>query len=205
MNIKNNFPFLSTVFLVILFVLSCQGMRREVVSFRTHVNFFEANLVKSEKFNKILINRIKRKPSSFSSVANDNITENLRFHLLNSGFIVGLTVYQEDNNSEPSELLDLEQKQIKEFIKQNDSDILIDGFLYEKNTGNILDETVSTGIILKAYNKNGILIGKFVLNSPYSTEDFENNFLLSGLLSKKIDTIFKNRIETSYNLLKYFK
>lgn len=180
-------------------------MRREVVSFRTHVNFFEANLVKSEKFNKILINRIKRKPSSFSSVANDNITENLRFHLLNSGFIVGLTVYQEDNNSEPSELLDLEQKQIKEFIKQNDSDILIDGFLYEKNTGNILDETVSTGIILKAYNKNGILIGKFVLNSPYSTEDFENNFLLSGLLSKKIDTIFKNRIETSYNLLKYFK
>lgn len=204
MAIKNNFSLVSTLILMLIFV-SCQNIKRQIVIYKTEVDFYEGTSIKKEKLNKIVINRIKKKPSSFVSVANDNITENLRFHLLNLGFVVNITNVKEKESLASTELLDLEPSRILELIRLNNSDLLIDGFLYEKNTGNILDETISTGIVLKAYNKNGLLVGKFVLNSTYTTEEFESNFILSGLLAKKISDVLKNNNKNSFNILNYFK
>ncbi|EJZ42337.1 lipoprotein [Leptospira licerasiae] len=65
-------------------------------------------------------------------------------------------------------------------------DIYVDGYIYEKRLGNILDEEITTGIFIRMYSQNGTLLGQLKLSSPVTTEIFSNNSILAEMMASKI-------------------
>ncbi|WP_158586416.1 lipoprotein [Leptospira stimsonii] len=78
--------------------------------------------------------------------------------------------------------------------------VYIDGYIYEKRTGNILDESVTTGIFLRLYNSSGILVAQIKLNSGVTMEIFDNNTLIAEMASERIRSVLvKDSRSNSFN------
>ncbi|TGL32558.1 lipoprotein [Leptospira koniambonensis] len=78
-------------------------------------------------------------------------------------------------------------------------DIYLDGYIYEKKLGNILDEEITTGIFIRIYSQGGSLIGQLKLSSPVTTEIFLNNSTLAEMMARKIATTVGFSSKSGFN------
>ncbi|TGM06665.1 hypothetical protein [Leptospira jelokensis] len=163
---------------------------------RTEINFSDFTDGKHKDFKKIILRRISQKPSNFSVASRDNFTESLRFELVKQGYKVEIlkeeiltknTGKQENNIFVPDNSLELTKDTIKDIFQTSpEAEILVDGYIYEKDLGNVIDPDFSVGIVLKLYSNDGTLIGEGILASYYSVSDFEMTQLYSRLMAKKL-------------------
>ncbi|RHX81903.1 lipoprotein [Leptospira yasudae] len=78
--------------------------------------------------------------------------------------------------------------------------VYIDGYIYEKKTGNILDETVTTGIFVRIYNSSGIMVAQIKLSSGVTMEIFDNNAVIAEMAAERIRSLLnKDTRSSSFN------
>ncbi len=84
-----------------------------------------------------------------------------------------------------------EPSEIAEICKQQKTQIYIGGFLYEGRTGPLLNEEVTTGIIISVYDSDGSLLTQLQYIGDLSMEEFENNSEVARLMSERIRSLLK--------------
>ncbi|TGM87915.1 lipoprotein [Leptospira licerasiae] len=90
-----------------------------------------------------------------------------------------------ESNDKP---IELKPEVIQKACALAKCDIYLDGYIYEKRLGNILDEEITTGIFIRMYSQGGTLLGQLKLSSPVTTEIFSNNSILAEMIASKIAT-----------------
>ncbi|TGL64204.1 lipoprotein [Leptospira sarikeiensis] len=82
--------------------------------------------------------------------------------------------------------IELPKESIQKACSLVKCDLYIDGYIYEKRMGNILDEEITTGIFVRLYSQTGILLGQVKVSSSATMEIFQNNSVLAEMLAEKI-------------------
>ncbi|PJZ68291.1 hypothetical protein CH373_10515 [Leptospira perolatii] len=77
-------------------------------------------------------------------------------------------------------------------------DLYIDGYIYEKKTGNILDEQFTTGIFVRIYSSSGSLVGQVKVNSSAPTEIFENNSTLAEMVAGRLASLIGRETNSGF-------
>ncbi|TGN18028.1 hypothetical protein [Leptospira idonii] len=197
---------LLTTLILISLTTQCSTVRKIYRSNRTDVAFSDFSNGKYSKQQKIVLRKITTKPSTFLSATKDNFTENLRFSLLYQGFQVEIAdeeSFDKAKKTEPSVFqkdtpLESPKDIVKEIIAKTNANIFIDGYIYEKDLGNVLDQDFSTGIILRIYNNDASLIGETILSSFYSSADFEVNQMYANLLAEKLALAYSSAPKSTW-------
>jgi len=81
--------------------------------------------------------------------------------------------------------------EISEICKAQKTQIYIGGFLYEGRTGPLLNEEITTGIILSIYDSDGNLLTQIQYMGELSMEEFENNSEVARLMSERVKSLLK--------------
>ncbi|AYV56424.1 lipoprotein [Leptospira kmetyi] len=103
----------------------------------------------------------------------------------------GLVTESGEKPMEPS------KENIQKACNVSNCNVYIDGYIYEKKTGNILDENVTTGIFVRIYNTSGAMIAQIKLSSGVTMEIFDNNALLAEMTSERIRSILNRETRSS--------
>ncbi|WP_167483361.1 hypothetical protein [Leptospira bandrabouensis] len=142
------------------------------------------------------------------------MTENLRYFLVKKGATVEISkedptsqvtnsaIKPEVNIFTPEKSSELSRETIRELLSQQQGELLIDGYIYEKDLGNVIDPDFTTGIIIKIYSIDGTMVGECIIGSFYSTSDFEVNQIYASLIA---DKIAQNYLSYSEKWLGFFK
>ncbi|MCT8335693.1 hypothetical protein NUH30_18555 [Leptospira sp. 85282-16] len=206
---------LSTVLLFsVLFSAHCSTIRKNYRTIRTDVQITDFSNGKFGKTQKFILRRINQKPTTYISASRDNLTENLRYFLVKKG--ASVEIAKEDPTSQvtnsaikpevniftPEKSSELSRETIRELLSQQQGELLIDGYIYEKDLGNVIDPDFTTGIIIKIYSIDGTMVGECIIGSFYSTSDFEVNQIYASLIA---DKIAQNYLSYSEKWLGLFK
>ncbi|MCG6142597.1 hypothetical protein EHQ23_07005 [Leptospira bourretii] len=206
--------FSTIVLFSFLFSISCSTIRKNYRTIRTDVSTTDFSNGKFGKTQKFVLRRINQKPTTYISAARDNLTENLRYFLIKKGANVEIAkedvITQVTNSANkpeaniftPEKPTELSKEAIKELLSQQQGELLLDGYIYEKDLGNVIDPDFSTGIIIKVYSIDGTLVGECIIGSFYSTSDFEVNQIYASLIADKIAQNYLSYSEKWFNFFK---
>lgn len=205
----------STILLFsLLFFIHCSTIRKNYRTLRTDVSTTDFSSGKFGKTQKFILRRINQKPTTYISASRDNLTENLRYFLIKKGANVEIakedvisqvanpTNKPEVNIFTPEKPNELSKETIRELLSQQQGELLIDGYIYEKDLGNVIDPDFTTGIIIKIYSADGTLVGECIIGSFYSTSDFEVNQIYASLIADKIAQNYLSYSEKWFGFLK---
>lgn len=189
--------------IILICSLSCSSLRQ--IRNNLFLNITNTSISakdQSYKIQPIVMSPILSRNPGFNNISANNFTDNLKFHLIRESYsILDVPVDNEKNKSEnspsPSVLSSLIRKEVfvndKESIAkictESGASSYIAGYLYETKTGTVLDEEISSGVIISIYKSDGSLLTQLQFIGSISLDEFLNNSEVARVFAKKIKKI----------------
>ena len=129
---------------------------------------------------------ISQKNLNFTDLTASNFRDNLRFELVKAGFAVQLS---SETLEEPKATISAEL--IAGICRRQKTELLVTGYVFETQTGDLLEEQISAGVYLRVHDSTGKLAAHLRYVGKESLESYEMSALvaetLAGALSRLAD------------------
>lgn len=189
-------PNMLMVAMIVMLGAGCQSLKDRKNDYFSNVTHVISQKQSLKNIKKIALNTIVVKNVNFAGLSASNLQDNLRFELMNSGYRVRIhrSKPQATRDEVTGEIVEKavrlkKPERITQVIAEKKSDLLVNGYIFETRTGDLLDEEISTAVVLFAYGKDGRLAAIIRYTGKDTLESYDNGAEIARMLSIRLHKI----------------